>query len=1023
MAKSRRVDPLAFRGVMVSSTFTDLVEHRKALIKAIDANGFKAVDMENDAAKPIPVLQSSLEMVRDAAAYAGVISRKYGQVPDDPKNNPHGLSLVELEFDEALRQERPLLMFLMGPDHLVRESDIDTDEAKKAKLQAFRERALAVNVCKVFNDAQEFEVAAMQSVAELRRRLDLQALPALKDEPELAAEDGEDIPEPPDLYAEPAYIVSNQFVGRENELQTLSDWAAPADPHPILLFEAIGGAGKSMLTWEWTTRHSTTIRTDWAGRFWYSFYEKGAVMADFCRRALAYMTRRPLRDFSRKKTMVLTKLLLAELRERPWLLVLDGLERVLVSYHRFDAAQVLDEDAGTSDQIAHRDPRAAIQPEDEELLRTLATAHPSKLLVTSRLVPRVMLNQAGQAIPGVLHVRLPGLRPTDAERLLRSLQVRGSSPDMQDYLQRHCDCHPLVTTVLAGLINNYLQDRGNFDAWAEDAAGGAALNLAELDLVQKRNHILLAAIEALPEKSRELLSTLALLFESVDYETLAALSPYVPPVQENPDPGRPRQFADYQTAIANRQAALQDADNRKELQKTVVDLESRGLLQYDWQSRRYDLHPVVRGVVMGQLRAEDRQRYGQPIVDYFSARPHNPYENATTLDDVRSGVNVVSALLHMGRYSDATAEYRDELSDALFFNLEAYRLMLAILRPFFERCWDRLSVDLDQRSASYLLNEAGGALSAIGEHDECIRALTAALLKDLSENWWFGLIIRVGNISWVSWEQNRLATAIRCGQLALELAIVMSEASNIFRTRLDRFNHACLTGRTDEAEELWALLDPMGREWPRYLVRPGLPEAFYARFLFQNGRLSERYLADAQQLAEKGKARQVVRALLALRGHWHLTRGEWTAAADSLQEAVRMAHEIDRIDAVAETQLALVNTHLGRLSNPLAEAEQLSVVPEPSHIDLAALWLVVGDREQATKHALAAYRWAWADGEPFVRRYEVNRARSLLQQLGVPIPNLSPYDPSKDVKLPWEDAVAEAIEKLRAEKANEESAE
>lgn len=87
------------------------------------------------------------------------------------------------------------------------------------------------------------------------------------------------------LYAEPSYIGSHEFVGREAQLDVLSDWAVPADPHPVLLFDAIGGSGKSMLTWEWTTQHATQVRGDWAGRFWYSFYERGAVMADFCRRA------------------------------------------------------------------------------------------------------------------------------------------------------------------------------------------------------------------------------------------------------------------------------------------------------------------------------------------------------------------------------------------------------------------------------------------------------------------------------------------------------------------------------------------------------------------------------------------------------------------------------------------------------------------------------------------------------------------------------------------------------------------
>ena len=83
---------------------------------------------------------------------------------------------------------------------------------------------------------------------------------------------------------------------------------------------------------------------------------------------------------------------------------------------------------------------------------------------------------------------------------------------------------------------------------------------------------------------------------------------------------------------------------------------------------------------------------------------------------------------------------------------------------------------------------------------------------------------------------------------------------------------------------------------------------------------------------------------------------------------------------------------------------------------MAELWLAIGDAEQAKKHALAAYKWAWADGEPYVHRYELNKTRALLERLDAAIPDLPPYDPAKDEKLPWEDEVAAAIEKLRAKK-------
>jgi hypothetical protein len=85
VADDKRSAPKLFKGVMVSSTFTDLVQHRNALIDAIDDQDMKAVVMENDPALPaIDVVDSSLRMVRKAAAYVSVIGKKYGQIPECP---------------------------------------------------------------------------------------------------------------------------------------------------------------------------------------------------------------------------------------------------------------------------------------------------------------------------------------------------------------------------------------------------------------------------------------------------------------------------------------------------------------------------------------------------------------------------------------------------------------------------------------------------------------------------------------------------------------------------------------------------------------------------------------------------------------------------------------------------------------------------------------------------------------------------------------------------------------------------
>jgi hypothetical protein len=966
---------------MISSTFTDLQQHRAALIEAVMGEGLTAVAMENDSAKPdVDVIDSSLRMVRDASAYTLVISRKYGQTPECPKRNPGKLSLTELEFNEAQRLGRPILLFIMGPKHPLCEADVEIDAGNREKLNAFRERAKQMKpgspvhrVYATFDSLEEFSKKAIHAAAGLRRYLD-------ETGPQPPPTAADPIPAPPAFYAEPAYIGSHQFVGRQAQLDVLSDWAVPADAHPVLLFDAIGGSGKSMLTWEWTTKHATQVRADWAGRFWYSFYERGGIMADFCRRALAYITREPLDSFRKMKTPELGERLLHHLQDRPWLLVLDGLERVLVAYHRFDAAEVPDEAANQpTDQIAQRDPCAAILPEDDDLLHALAAAAPSKLLMTSRLVPRVLLNPASQAIPGVLRVSLAGLRPVDAEALLRSCGITGNSQAIQNYLKSQCDCHPLVTGVLAGLINDYLPDKGNFDAWAADPDGGGRLNLADLNLVQKRNHILKAALDAVPEKGRQLLSTLALLSEAVDYPTLRALNPDLPP-------------------------------------DSVHDLERRGLLLYDHRTRRYDLHPVVRGIAAGGLRPEERDSYGQRVVDHFSAQAHSPYEQAETLEDLRSGLHVVRTLLKMGRYQQACDVYRGALSVALLLNLEAHAEVLSLLRPFFPQGWATLPNAVEETDASYLANEAAAALAGAGELKESLAAYGAALAVDLRSANWSEAHVRLSNTSNTLRAQNRLAQEDRCRLLNLNLAMVIGNNSAIFSVRFDRFTQLAIIGQWANAQATWDLLDPMGRNWPRNLYRPGDAEYWYALFRFWQGDLTEEHLTNAEQLAKSGKSRFTVRYLHSLRGERRLERREWALAAESLREAVSMARAVGQTDAKAETQLALARFHLGQLADPRREAEQLANASWLSHRALADLWLAIGDHEQARKHALKAYKWAWADGEPYVWRSELNKARALLEKLSAEIPNLPPYDPAKDEKLPWEDEVAAAIEKLRAEK-------
>ena len=213
---------------------------------------------------------------------------------------------------------------------------------------------------------------------------------------------------------------------------------------------------------------------------------------------------------------------------------------------------------------------------------------------------------------------------------------------------------------------------------------------------------------------------------------------------------------------------------------------------------------------------------------------------------------------------------------------------------------------------------------------------------------------------------------------------------------------------------MWNLLDPMGRDWPRNVYRPG--DAELARLevmLFPQGRLTEEDLAAAERLARTGQNHTAIRILHRLRGEWRLARGEHALAVECLQEAIRMAHESGFPDPGSETLLALARFHLKQLPAAREEALRLSAGRDPAHLPLAELWHALADTKQATLHAKAAYRHAWADGEPYVRRHALDRAKTLLRQLGEDIPALPPTIRPSIRRKPWEDEITAAITKLR----------
>jgi len=340
---------------------------------------------------------------------------------------------------------------------------------------------------------------------------------------------------------------------------------------------------------------------------------------------------------------------------------------------------------------------------------------------------------------------------------------------------------------------------------------------------------------------------------------------------------------------------------------------------------------------------------------------------------------------------------------------------LSILRLFFPRGWSNGPEQVSELAASELINLAAGSLVNIGESEEAISLYGISLLARLRRKSWSFVIQSLYNLSIAFAELNRFAKQERCDTLGLDIATLINNQSDIFSARLRCFNQLVYTGQWKQAEAIWKLLDPMGRDWPRLDYTPGEAEASYNWFSFCTGTLTEAQITVTEKLARSARSRPIIQGVCQVRGRWRMERSEWELAVESFHEAVRMAREVGQRAPTSEVYLALAKFNLNQLSDPRQQAQQLAAATEFDHQALAELWLAIGDLGEVKKHALEAYKQAWGEGEPYVFRYGLNKARALLEQLGAPIPDLPPYDPAKDEKLPWEDELVAAVAQLRAE--------
>ncbi|MFI5956030.1 DUF4062 domain-containing protein [Cryptosporangium sp. NPDC051539] len=925
--------------VFVSSTSEESAQYRRAALAVCRRLGGDPVDAEltPDPAERRAALQSCDLLIL-------LVGAEFGAGPE----GTHA-SYLELEYEWAAARARPrILPFAVG------ESARDSDVGRFAIVLRTRHGLTEAPT------VPKFRAALLRSLA-----------PYAGDPlPEPV------VPAPPAFHAVPPYAGSAPFTGRTDALATLDVWGRSSDP--VLVVESIGGIGKSALTWHWAQNRAPEVIEGLQGRFWWSFYGGSASIVRFLREALVYLSGRSRDDVGRLGRTELTDAVLTALGEKPYLIVLDGFERLLTAYHRFDPSKLRDEDVESAR-------RSLIEPHADEVIRALCSAGPSKVLMSTRLMPDVVAGRFGRRADGIAHLRLPGLTDDDTAALLDRLGLEETG-DAREFF-RGLDNHPLLVGIVAGLAREH---PGGLDGWLADPDGGAGLRPddkadaglgPDVGLARRRARLLDAALAAAPGPHRQLLGWISVLPGAVDWPTMEAINPF-----------RAENARDWDTPG-------DEADAR--LDVALTDLEERGLLWWDRADNTYDLHPIVRAYVHDTLEAPDRVAANERIRDHFQALPQEDPAAATSVEDLRQTLTLFYALVGAGQIAEAGTVWTRGLGDPLLMNLGAATTVVELLSPL--AADGSRAVRADLAIAYFLL----GQYTVAGAQDTSL--LADALLARNPE-----AVAR--SLARLAVDQAAAGSELVAARL-LELYAEVRDAGGAGSAKSDpwllgeRGIAAIRCGRYDEGLGLLDEADKAAAA-QRYYLDPGSEGYWRCVAAFAVGSLTDEQLDAAEARSGEWRHR---RRVTQLRAEWLLRSGRY---ADALQ-ADAAVERFDR-DAGRETTPATSAYLLARLGRR-EEAEEavtdalerlagLHASARP-HGRVGRALLALDRRTEAADQAWLAYRQAWRDGPPMADDLALRDARELLEELGEPEPELSPTDPAS-VRVPLEKEVSAFVRYL-----------
>lgn len=1003
------------KAAMISSTAVDLPDHRRQVIDACLREDIFPIAMEYIPSRDADAIRVSLEMVNRADIYIGILAWRYGHTPDG-----HDISITEMEFNHAVKRQIPILIFLAHKSHQITIEMVEANERAQQKLSEFKKRAGKVRIRREFKSPEDLRYEVLHALSDLKQCEQRNSLKASPNFHPLNI-----IPKLPEPYIAHPYslLQTKDIVGRQNELDLLTDWVTTNKQVPIdtriFSFVAIGGMGKSAVTWKWFNDVVPNVLPRLAGRMWWSFYESDAHWENFIIRTLIYVSGQSEQAVREMTLSAREDQLCYTLDQQPFLLVLDGLERILLAYARIDAAQMLDDDLDerTSNCVAEAQGlpesagesfvgkhhlRCTTDHRAGQFLRRLAQVKQSRILITSRLYPAELQTDTGNSLPRCFASFLMGLRDDDALNLWREFKVRGSKKQLLPIFNSFSN-YPLLIRALAGEVSSYREAPGDFDAWLREHP---KFNPVSLPLKNAKSHVLEFALHGLNEKECRVLHAIAAFRMPATWETLKSLF-----VER--EVGTEKNDLSPSTSIAPSFKNKLFPEN-SEMDRILIRLEDRGLLGWNRQSNRYDLHPIVRSVVWNTLDRTSRERVLHEFYSYFDAIPQvENWRNIERLEDLTPALELYNTLIGLEQFDKACEVFFERLDSVTDYRLCASRLRIELLTPLIEITKDgdpRVSQPASLKDALHAL---GRAWLFAGYPNEAAEFLDAGV--SLSEQ---SPLLSGPDCGCLA----DLSGAFRVGGHLFEAELAALKALEKARERHDTFQEGSISvslglvlaarGCVVDSDVLLKRAINIARMRKHVQFEGFVASARAQRDLwFSNAPAAFANANQALKFAQRYLYERDFIRTARLLGSAALETGEISLAMEHLHQSLYRARQVDFIEEEIRSLVGLAECHRQK-KDFLIGRDLLDQIWTPAergpyplfHADalnvLTCIQRDEGENISAIAAATKAYTLAWCDGPPYAYSHGLVKAQKYLLKHGAELPLLPIFDKSKFEKMP-----------------------